>query len=288
MVFVHSFWSKPLLNNKFSTVQSLYSVVINDYATSVSFIHKNGHKIKLYADRRGAEILSFIPYDEVILIDTLDNASIHFAAQIKFEALRHMSLDEILIDGDLFMRFPDAYVRLQELSKNNDFIYSMFEPNWFILSSDQQIDKYRTIRELLCPYLSEFKYPYTLDGSIYDYQWPNTSLMLFTSQRLKDEYVRQYHHYKGLLERVDFKNTWPDTVIEQRHMYKLLSTGYTAAPMIEDFPSKESNDYALKIGFTHLGYAKSFYDDVVKGWLKEMDPQLHEYVNNFDINDIII
>ncbi len=287
MTFVHSFWSKPLLNNKFNDIQTILPVVLTDYAVSASFIHKYGHSIKLYADKIGIELLKFIPYDEIIEVNTLDDESIHFAAQIKFEALKKMSLDEILIDGDLFMRLPEAFDRLNELGKNNDFVYSMFEPNNFILSSNQQINKYQSMSDIMKRYSAEFIPPYRLDRTLYAYQWPNTSLMLFNNQQLKDEYIRQYEYYKKLLSNEDFGVCWPDIIIEQRHMHKLLNTGYTSAPMIDDFPSYESNKYALKIGFTHLGYAKIYFNETASEWLKTLNYKLYTYIKEFDIKKLL-
>ena len=274
MTFVHSFWSKPLLSNKFNEYNNLIPVILTDYATSVAFIHKHGHKIKLFADKTGIEMLNFIPYDEVIEITTLDSESIHFAAQIKFEALKQMSLDEVLIDGDLFMKKQDAYDRLQ--SFDVDFIYSMYEPNSFILSSNAQKEKYTKIISLLHNHVKDFRSPYNLDRSMFNYSWPNTSLMLFHNQNLKDEYIRQYEYHKMLLKDEDFGITWPDIIIEQRHMDKLLRTGYTSRPMIENFPTNEANEEALLIGFTHLGYAKIYYNDYIDSWLKEIDEQLYK------------
>jgi hypothetical protein len=55
----------------------------------------------------GAEMLSFIPYDNVIIVD-MENTSPHFAASIKFKALELIEPDDVLIDGDLFLTKPEA------------------------------------------------------------------------------------------------------------------------------------------------------------------------------------
>ena len=280
MIFVHTFWSKPLLENKFNDYDKLLPVILTDYAYSAACIHHHNHKIKLYADKKGIEMLNFIPYDEVIEVN-LDNESVHFAAQIKFVALKQMTLDEVLIDGDLFMRKQAAYDRLN--SFNVDFVYSMYEPNSFILSSDPHKQSYKTMRDVLKKHILDFKSPYDLDASIYDYQWPNTSLMLFHNQKLKDEYIRQYYYHKRVLENEEFNKNWPDVIIEQRHMYKLLKTGYTSKPMIEMFPTKASNDEAVRIGFTHLGAGKIYFNNIIDKWLKELDEEMydkcHEQIN---------
>jgi hypothetical protein len=52
-------------------------------------------------------MLSFIPYDNVIIVD-MGNTSPHFAASIKFKALELTGPDDVLIDGDLFLTKPEA------------------------------------------------------------------------------------------------------------------------------------------------------------------------------------
>lgn len=277
MKFVHSFWSKPLLESKFNDYSTLLNVVLTDYAYSVACIKKNGHSIKLFTDKIGAQLLSFIPYDEIVVLDIPKNWNVHFAAQIKFEALKRMSLDECLIDGDLFLRYPAAYERISSIGA--DFVYSFFEPTSFTLNTQAQIDKYVHMRDQMRTYRSSFKAPYEIDKDIYkDYEWTNTSLMLFHNQKLKDEYIRQYDYYRRLLKNINFKNAWPDIIIEQRHMTKLLATGYSSEPVIADFPSHFANEYAIHIGYTHLGSAKINLHHIVKDWLKVLDSDLFNAV----------
>ena len=277
MKFVHSFWSKPLLENKFNDYNTLLNVVLTDYAYSVACIKKNGHSIKLFTDKIGEQLLSFIPYDEIVVLDIPKNWNIPFAAQIKFEALKRMSLDECLIDGDLFLKYPAAYERISSIEA--DFVYSFFEPTSFTLSTQTQIDKYTHMRDQMRTYRSSFKTPYEIDKDIYrDYEWTNTSLMLFHNQKLKDEYIRQYEYYRRLLKNINFKNAWPDIIIEQRHMTKLLATGYSSEPVVTEFPTQFANEYAIKIGYTHLGSAKINLHYIVKDWLKELDSDLFDAV----------
>ena len=77
MTFVHSFWSKPLLNSKFKKYEEMLPVMLSNYAYSALCVKRRGYKIKLFADKIGAEMLDFIDYDEVIILDNLDNESVH-------------------------------------------------------------------------------------------------------------------------------------------------------------------------------------------------------------------
>ena len=103
MRFVHTFWSKPLYNNKFNTFNNSLKCILSNYGYSVACVKSFGEKIILYTDEKGAELLSFIPYDEVIIINGLEGESIHCAAQLKFEALKLYQDGDVLIDGDLFI-----------------------------------------------------------------------------------------------------------------------------------------------------------------------------------------
>jgi hypothetical protein len=275
MKFAHSFWSKPLLENKFNNYTELMPVVLSEYAYSATCVHKNGHTIKLFADKLGAEMLSFIDYDEVIIIENTENWSIHFAAQIKFEALKRMKLDEILIDGDLFMRFQEAYIFADRCDV--DFIYSFFENNKYIFSDETKNNYYNKMRSILLKHEKEFKSPYILDRNNNLLEWYNTSFMRFNNQELKDEYIRQYEYHKSLLQNEDFEDTWPDVIIEQRHMVKLVkSKKYIAIPMCFDYPNDRANKFAVRIGFVHMGSIKIKYKETVFKWLKELNEPLYE------------
>lgn len=279
MIFVHSFWAKPLLNNKFNDFSEHLPIVLSNYAYSVACVKHFGHKIKLYADPVGAKMLKFLPYDEIIEIEGMENESIHFAAQIKFEALKRMSLDECLIDGDLFLRRPSVYEILESI--HTDFLYSFFEGNDFILKRNEKAatETYTDSLSIMKKYRDEFKPPYTLDDDLRKYQWPNTSFMRFGNQELKDKYIAQYEYHKNLLRDETFKR-WPDVIIEQYHMYKLLSTGYKSRPIIYGFASRTTNDYSYLIGFCHLGGDKYALKDRVFEWLEEMDPEIYLSLNN--------
>lgn len=263
MKFAHSFWSAPLLNNKFDTFDNSLIITLVDYALSCEYIHQAGEKIVLYADKIGAEILSPIPYDEVIIIEPLTD-NIHFAANIKFAALEKMDLGDALIDGDIFLS-KQTSIDIIKSSYNYDMVYSMYEPKSFIRNLGGLDDLLNAIQRY------NLKYPYETPSYSNCQGWYNTSLMKINNQQLKDEYIAQYKYHLRLMEHDDFKNTvWPDVIIEQYHLTQLCATKrYKTKLMIANFPTPESNDYALKIGFTHLGCAKSgYHNTAVKELMK--------------------
>ena len=277
MTFVHSFWSKPLLNNKFNVYEEQLPIVLSNYAYSAFCVKKQGHKIKLFADRLGAEMLDFIHYDEVIILDNLDNECIHFAAQIKFEALKRMTLDECLIDGDMFLSKKDVFVIISSI--NTDFLYTIYEPYPATVRAGDGLNNYKKLKKTFLKYKDKFLPPYNISTKNEDLQWPNTSFMKISNQELKDEYIRQYEYHKNVLkDETDFA-MWPDIFIEQLHLRKLLeSKNYSHRPLIYDFPSRATNDYSYKIGLCHLGAEKEILKDMIYKRLKEANIKLYNLV----------
>ena len=273
MRFVHAFWSKPLFEEKFNKYADVLPAIIYDYAYSFACVKQFGHSIRLFADKKGAELLSFIPYDEVIILDTLDNQNINFAAQTKFEALQKMNIDEILIDGDLFIRKAEAFEMIDSI--NTDVLYSFFEPAVYTIGpNNERVDYYEKIRSALIANKLYFKAPYTIETDYSAFTWPNTSLLKFGNQKMKDEYIRQYYYHKKILEKSDFGNSWPDIWIEQKHLDKLAKSGYKSRPLVYGFPSTTANNYGVFIGFVHLGGAKIAQQRLVEYWLNDLNPKL--------------
>ena len=273
MTFIHTFNSEPMLKNIFGYMGEWLETVranIIDYTYSAYCI-KNipGCRIVLYADPAGAEILSHIPYDEVHVLNDF-HSDARFAASIKFEAIKHMTKDDVLIDGDLFIQKPEC-IKIIESYDKYDFIYSFFEPNQFIMGPKRErADRYEKLVNQLAKKHYLFTHPYELPVSIDDIRWPNTSFMKFNNMDLKKKYTEQYMKFKQGLSDLVFENIWPDLIIEQFHMGRLLQTGgYKSKAMIEDFPSAKSNNYAVSIGFTHLGGPKRLYTSFFAEQLKQ-------------------
>ena len=71
---------------------------------------------------------------------------------------------------------------------------------------------------------------------------------------------------KKLVDDFNFENSWPDLIIEQRHLTQLLkSSNYKVKLIADDFPSPSANEKCLDIGFTHLGSVKkSHHNQIVQ------------------------
>jgi hypothetical protein len=281
MKFVHSFWSKPLFNNKFDKFENSLKNIIVNYACSLSCIHHHNEKIVLYTDKTGAELLKFLPYDEVIIVDGMENNSTHFAAQIKFEALKRMELGDILIDGDLYLRTDNVINYVKSL--NEDVIYSFFEPHEITLR-ESSIKKHTDLAKIL-----HGRTRYDVPTKLEEFGWFNTSLMKFNSQKLLDEYIEQYEYHKGQLESVDFGNTWPDIIIEQYFLTTMVKeNNYSSQPVIENYYYDPNyNQKALDLGFVHLGGDKTmFYNWSLKIIKKQNKKLYHKVVK--ELNKMLV
>lgn len=256
ITFIHTFWSVPLCENYFNNFEISLKTNLLDYAYSAALVLEWGYKIKLFADKRGAELLDFIPYDEVIIINDFQTNDPRFAANIKFEALKQCSLNEILIDGDLFFIKPTAidYV----LSKKEDLVCSFIEPQHFWKNNVVGT----ILKNLKKSFKSEFKY--TLKDNPF---MCNTSLIKLNNQELKDKWIEQYFRLLPEISKVNEKQ-WLDIILEQIHLTQLVKDHYSVGIIADEFPLSECNEQMLKLGFTHLGSCKS--DPNIINWVSKM------------------
>ena len=66
-----------------------------------------------------------------------------------------------------------------------------------------------------------------------------------------------------MLKDIDFEHTWPDIIIEQYFLKKIIEQGnYSITPIIKSFPYITKEDSEL--GFTHLGCLKPQYLGLMK------------------------
>lgn len=204
MNFCCSFWSKPLFQKKFERYftfeQSLLNTLL-DYAYSAALVHKYGHTITLYADKAGIDLLSVIPYDDVIEISIPENEPMHFAAQPKFYAMKQMNIGDILIDGDIFIETQDMYDKIE--SRQCDLLYSFTEDNEIIKHPGLDKDPIIYYNKLLPKFHDTLYAVPTYDGLTY----PNTSLLQINNQDLKDKYLEQYFYHKNILKGIDWEFT---------------------------------------------------------------------------------
>lgn len=235
-----------MLKAKFNSLEKILAITLVDYAYSVECVHKFGHTIELYADKIGADLLSCIPYDKVHVVEP-PTKNYHFAASIKFTALQQMSLDQVLIDGDIFLEKSPVYDIIRDTK--GDMLVSLFEPRDLIFNKESVTDLFK---KKYIP--SEENYPIEPFEDIKG--WYNTSVMKFTNQALKDEYIRQYLHHLSMAESQEFEgSTWPDIVYEQYNIERMLKNTGCTIDVINPFYGVD-DAFCFKVGFCHMGSAK--------------------------------
>lgn len=271
MKFIHTFWSKPLLLKRFR--ESDKEVILYNYACSVASVKHFGHNIELYTDEYGKELLGYLPYDNIHIIDNVKNDNIAFAAQFKFEALKRCDLGDCLIDGDLFLHREPVYEKIAELQQKCDLIYSFNEDTEYIVggSNTEGVKNYLFMENL---FNNSKMYDGIRTPSLSEIYFYNTSFMCFMNQELKDKYIEQYYYHVNLFNDIDFGNAWPDLYFEQNFLKQMCDNGnYKVSPVLEVFPVV-NNDAFMVLGFTHMGCNKLAGIHIVKELLSNMDQDI--------------
>lgn len=272
MKFIHTFWSKPLKEHKSYNIN--LSSLLTVYAFSAECIRNLGETIELYADEYGAELLSFISYDKVHIVKNIEDNNPYFFAQMKLFALKECDLGDVLIDGDLFLYNREVINKIEE-NKHIDVIYSYFEPYYQILK-DQLYGMYSKINSALVSNSNvKFKEPYKWPSEDNEFEWMNTSLLVFNNQELKDRYIEDQFYYQKVLNDIKWDKMLPDVVLEQRFL-TLLAKDYTSMPILEGYGvNPQINEIAIKMGFTHLCTSKLYVYNIFQDRLFELNNDLY-------------
>lgn len=273
MNFVHTLWTKPLLNNNKSDKEIVDSIRITllDYTYSMRLVQAFGHTITLYTDMNGLEILEPLPYDNIVIVKISDNEDTRFAAQIKFKALQLGNLEDFIIDGDILLQKKAIYDKLEDLRKANDCLYSVVE-------NIGQIDSINSGYKKMIDTINSSNilngYKYT-DNKV---SYPNTSILFIQNPNLRELYINQYNYHRSILQGKDFGGIWPDIWIEQYFLQKTLDLNkeYNHRPVIYNF---EVSDEPSAIGFTHLAALKKKMNLVIAAKLFVSDQKLFNIIN---------
>jgi hypothetical protein len=282
MKFIHTFWSKPLNEHKSYNIN--LTSLLTVYAYSAECIRNLGETIELYADEYGAELLSFIPYNKVHIVKNIEDNNPYFFAQMKLFALKECDLGDVLIDGDLFLYNREVINKIEE-NKHIDVIYSYFEPYHQILK-DQLYGMYSKINSSLVSNSNiNFKEPYKWPSEDNEFEWMNTSLLVFNNQELKDRYIEDQFYYQKVLNDIKWDKMLPDVVLEQRFL-TLLAKDYTSMPILEGYGvNPQINEIAIKMGFTHLCtsklYVYNFFQDRLFELNNDLYTKLHAQIKKY-------
>ena len=288
MKLIHSLWSKPLLNSAPVDRQAKAVTMLWCYASSVAFARYHKQPIRLYADEHAADMLSFLPYDEILPLSVPEGTPTIFWAAGKFSAYAQMQPGDIHIDGDVFLQSNAVVLLLNYAEKKKyDLLIQCIENE-----GNANGDVYDAAIDVLNGH------GITYNGAKFPKfsQAYNTGLIGFNDMQLRDRYVSLYfdtmeqiRSNPGTIADLDKATTAPDIILEQQALFGLArkSTVYSLLGAGEF-----SMAYSSCLGYQHLlgGEKQSFLYNTIDQ-LFELDPEIFvktaEKVNQFLLNNTL-
>lgn len=261
----HTLWTKPLRKERIP-------VTLLCYAISFHYAKRLGAEVVLHTDSFGAELLAFLPYDEVYIdLDTIPHNITRFWAYGKLSATSREPLGSVHIDGDVFLKNPAlvAYFRT-----DND-----------LLTQSEEGEQWRTdyTYELSQAAINIEQLPNNVN--LYYPQSYNCGVVQFNNEALKKRYLDTYfrtvemsladksytNRAKKIQERFGKKGSIiPDVVAEQQFLHE-LAQGYKTGVILE---GDVQQDGVVK-GYTHLcTTAKYEMQDEIEQMLHIINPSL--------------
>lgn len=276
MRLVHSLWTKPMFNNA-REVKSHKQIITTlwCHASSVAYAKGLGLPIVLHADNFARKLLDYLPYDEIIPLHVPDYAPTCLWAAGKFFALQNMELQDVHIDGDVFIKTHLLAMRIDYGVSHSDLIIQSVE------------DKQHTLNDYYtnCAYLAD-KYKIDFINGANNSHGPayNCGLVGFNNQTLKNLYLANYLHcHKQMAENEEAIDeclklkTWPDLLFEQKNLYD-IALGYDVFNVLGT--GKEAYKTALQYGYQHiLGSTKWSMLDDIKRQLYTINPIIFRQTN---------
>ena len=264
MRFFHTFWSKPMSDDKIAPA-------LVNFATSFAYAKSLGGEVVLHTDSRGAELLSAIPYDEVIIdLDGIEERIKRFWAYGKLVATQNEPIESIHIDGDVFLT-SQALVPL--LEQNCDLLVQSEEDATWRFDQSYQLSQH-AIGQQNIPLGLHLHYPTAY----------NCGLVKFGNPILKERYLQAYFaivdssladpRFVERCEQLASNRTGaviPDLIAEQQVLHE-LAQGYDVRILLP----KPVDFNAHKVGYIHLlGHAKYKWWQEVAERLRETDATLY-------------
>ena len=261
----HTLWTKPLKKER-------TPVTLLCYAISFHYAKQMGAEVVLHTDDLGAEMLSFLPYDEVIVdLNEIPENITRFWAYGKLYATKQEPLGSVHIDGDVFLKNPSLA----------DYFISDHD----LLTQSEEGDDWRT------------DYTYELSQSaigiedlpngmnLYYPESFNCGVVQINNADLKKKYLDTYFKtvelsladptYEGRVKKIidrfgDKGSIIPDIITEQQFLHE-IARDYKTQTILNGNIRID----ALTKGYTHLCTAAKYeMQQEVERMLGELDQQL--------------
>lgn len=261
----HTLWTKPLKEER-------TPVTLLCYAISFHYAKQMGAEVALHTDTLGAEMLSFIPYDEVIIdLDNIPEHITRFWAYGKLYATKQEPLGSVHIDGDVFLKNPS--------------LAEYFCANHDLLTQSEEGDDWRTdyTYELSQAAIGIKDIPNGLD--LFYPRSYNCGVVQFNNAELKKKYLDTYFKtvelslsdptYENRIAKIidrfgDKGSIIPDIITEQQFLHEIAQEYITDTILTGDIRTD-----ALSKGYTHLCTAAKYeMKQDIERMLGELDQKL--------------
>lgn len=273
--FYHSFWSKPLLEERWGkAVKHQLQSTLLFTAIGIVYAKRLGVEIVLHTDDYGIDKFGFLPYDSVYL--TLKGHDIHptFWASGKMIALAKESLGSCHLDMDAWIK----------KSEGSDFIFDS-EKDLVSQGLEDSVNIYEWQKDIIldCVDLSDY---IDIDSAKKNCKAYNCGVTRLNNQVLKEKWIKAYWNVVNNLDIDDFvrKNFTPDLIAEQWLLYQLCEQNNFSVDSICETPQDKLNPREL--GYVHLITGSKYrLDSELRKILSKLDPDLYQQVES-KINEI--
>ncbi len=253
---IQTLWTKPLiLKHKDKLKQNM----IMAYASAIS-IKKQGYYLKLYTDKIGYDLVKDFPYDEVIVLDNLDDLNPSLFATIKFLALEREPLDVVHLDYDIVLSKPCIDFKGKDVLTQNEENYASYG------KKEKQFLYANKVPKLISKYgLSNNPYCFGVIG--------------FNNQQLKDIFIENYKEAMNLYRNVQIpSNLTLDFLFEQAFLPKVVEyhkfkPGFITSDFKKNFiPLSGGGTYFSdsNIGYTHYWGDTKYRSCIQESFLQQL------------------
>lgn len=259
----HTLWTKPLREDR-------TTVTLLCYAISFYYAKQLGAEVVLHTDSYGAELLSFLPYDEVYIdLDAIPADITRFWAYGKLYATSREPLESVHIDGDVFLKNPD--------------LINYFSGDYDLVTQSEEGDEWRTdyTYELSQTAISIEELPN--DVHLFYEKSFNCGVVQLNNSALKKVYLDTYFKtvemsladtsYPDREKRIKdrfgkYGSIIPDIVVEQQFLHE-LAQGYNTNTILTGNVRIDG----IRKGYTHLCTAAKYeMQKELEQMLQELDP----------------
>ena len=262
----HSFWSKPLLQNRYGkSVEKQIESTLLFTTIGVIAAKRLGIEIVLHTDDYGAKLFEHVPYDEVYLTLNLHNIDAQFWASGKMVALEQEPLGSCHLDLDAWIKG----------TKCRDIVFGS-KKDIVLQSPERSFDVYDPHKKLVFEHVDISMF-INIAHARHSVDAYNCGLVRINNQNLKDKWLEAYWKITKELDQkkpagLHEMYCIPDLISEQWVVFQICKQyNFSVECICNDFnPDKR----AREIGYTHLiSQQKYEVDDTLREILRKLNKQ---------------